>query len=218
MSTDTASSRMIYQVDGTRDRILDAAQRLFIERGLFDVTMKDLATQIGISRASLYRYYRDKLDLALDVMSKVLTGLPAGEAAAHAKETGKTGLDKAFIFLEHYWLNPGYIANYRYLAEFDSYFSGARAPQAFRQRLAEALDQCYPGMLEEYLQEGIGDGSIRSDIELDITAEMLQNALRALHHRVLLRGELLIEVHEENLQALPKLLLSHLKESLAARA
>ena len=41
-------------------RILDTAQRLFITRGLEDVTLTQIAQACGITRATLYRYFNSK--------------------------------------------------------------------------------------------------------------------------------------------------------------
>lgn len=40
--------------------VVGAATRLFAERGFADVTMADIATEVGLARTSLYRYFPDK--------------------------------------------------------------------------------------------------------------------------------------------------------------
>ncbi|MDP2772284.1 MAG: helix-turn-helix domain-containing protein [Nocardioides sp.] len=42
------------------DKILDAAARLFAERGVGSVGMGEIATAAGCSRATLYRYFADR--------------------------------------------------------------------------------------------------------------------------------------------------------------
>ena len=42
------------------DAVISAATRLFAERGFADVTMADIATEVGLARTSLYRYFPDK--------------------------------------------------------------------------------------------------------------------------------------------------------------
>ncbi len=63
---------MIYQIDETRNKILEAAEETFVKNGLYETKMKDLALSIGISRTSLYRYYRDKLDLSLAIVRRLM--------------------------------------------------------------------------------------------------------------------------------------------------
>ena len=47
------------------ERILDAAAALFVERGVADVSMGDVAAAAGCSRATLYRYFADRRELHL---------------------------------------------------------------------------------------------------------------------------------------------------------
>src|SRR2546425_849110 len=48
---------------GTRQRILDAAARLFAARRFHEVRMDDVASEAGVGKGALYRYFRDKEDL-----------------------------------------------------------------------------------------------------------------------------------------------------------
>lgn len=43
--------------------VVDAAIRLFNERGVHDVTLADIAKEVGLARNSLYRYFPDKAHL-----------------------------------------------------------------------------------------------------------------------------------------------------------
>jgi AcrR family transcriptional regulator len=53
------------KAEETRDRILDAALRLFRERGFDETTMRDVATEAGVATGAAYYYYRSKEDLVL---------------------------------------------------------------------------------------------------------------------------------------------------------
>jgi AcrR family transcriptional regulator len=48
---------------GSRERLLEAAARLFEERGYASVTMAELAEQAGVSRPTAYRHFADKEDI-----------------------------------------------------------------------------------------------------------------------------------------------------------
>jgi AcrR family transcriptional regulator len=47
----------------TRNRILDAAVKVFGERGLVDATMHDIGREAGLSSGTVYRYFVDKADV-----------------------------------------------------------------------------------------------------------------------------------------------------------
>jgi AcrR family transcriptional regulator len=57
---------------GKRDRqIIDAAARLFRERGYADTSVQDVATEIGLLKGSLYYYIDSKEDLLFRVLEDV---------------------------------------------------------------------------------------------------------------------------------------------------
>jgi AcrR family transcriptional regulator len=47
----------------TRDRIEQAAVRLFVEKGVAETTIKDIARAVGLSEGALYRHFEGKEDL-----------------------------------------------------------------------------------------------------------------------------------------------------------
>ncbi len=53
------------KAEETRERILDAALRLFRERGFEQTTMRDVAAEAGVATGAAYYYYRSKQDLVM---------------------------------------------------------------------------------------------------------------------------------------------------------
>lgn len=51
-----------------RDRVLNAAYGLFLQNGLTAVSMQQIASEAGITKATLYHHFRDKHDLYLATM------------------------------------------------------------------------------------------------------------------------------------------------------
>lgn len=69
-----------------RERVLDAAEKLFAERGYRAVTLKDIATAIGIRHASLYHHVPGgKEELFIEVTERNLARHREGIAAAIAE-------------------------------------------------------------------------------------------------------------------------------------
>ncbi len=68
----------------TRDAILDAAERLFAERGFDGVSMREIAAEAGLrNQASLYHHFRDKRALYEAVLERgvdEILSLTAGDA------------------------------------------------------------------------------------------------------------------------------------------
>jgi AcrR family transcriptional regulator len=56
----------------SRDKILDVAEALFARRGYSGVGLREVATQVGLGKSSLFHHFRGKADLYLAVLRRVL--------------------------------------------------------------------------------------------------------------------------------------------------
>lgn len=61
-------------------RILDVAERMFVEQGVAAVTMRGLAEAVGCSRATLYRYYSGKSEVLAAYVERAAGELGAAVA------------------------------------------------------------------------------------------------------------------------------------------
>jgi TetR/AcrR family acrAB operon transcriptional repressor len=66
----------------TRNRILDTAERVFVEKGVSNTSLAQLAEAAGVTRGAIYWHFRNKADLFDAMMSRVV--LPMEEMAARA--------------------------------------------------------------------------------------------------------------------------------------
>jgi len=56
----------------TRQQILEAAARLFAEKGYEGMTMKEIAREVGIKAPSLYAFFENKEDIFLHISRNVM--------------------------------------------------------------------------------------------------------------------------------------------------
>ena len=70
-----------------RDRLCEAAERLFAEKGPDAVTMRQLAAELGVSPMTPYRYFKDKDDILAAVRTNGFTRF--AEALEAARDSGK---------------------------------------------------------------------------------------------------------------------------------
>jgi AcrR family transcriptional regulator len=56
--------------DDVRERILAAAERCIDRHGVRKTTMVDIASQVGLSRPSVYRYFADRDDLLVELITR----------------------------------------------------------------------------------------------------------------------------------------------------
>ena len=58
------------EIAGFRERLIDAAERLFAEKGLEAVSLRQLAGELGVSAMTPYRYFRDKDEMLAAVRAR----------------------------------------------------------------------------------------------------------------------------------------------------
>jgi len=79
----------------TRAEIVAAAERHFAERGFEAARLEDIAADVGIRRAAIFYYFRDKHELYAAVLDEVFAGamvaLPSRGSAAERLEASLTG-------------------------------------------------------------------------------------------------------------------------------
>lgn len=78
MQTTTTPSDLV-----TRERLLEAAEELFIDRGYNHVTVRDICRAAGANVAAVNYYFRDKLGLYQVVLMKVIACLHEVSKSAH---------------------------------------------------------------------------------------------------------------------------------------
>jgi AcrR family transcriptional regulator len=82
--------RVLSQADVAdfRDRLCEAAERLFAEHGPEAVTMRQLAAELGVSPMTPYRYFRDKDDILAAVRANGFNRFAEALETARARAGG----------------------------------------------------------------------------------------------------------------------------------
>jgi len=73
-----------------REQLLDAAQRVLLERGLRATTVADVAEAAGVAKGTMYLYYESKDDLLAALRARYLDQV----AAAVSQSSGKPVLER----------------------------------------------------------------------------------------------------------------------------
>ena len=83
-----------------RERLCDAASRLFASRGREAFTMRELAAELGVSAMTPYRYFKDKDEILAAVRARAFTRF--AESLEAAIKTHGDALAKAAAVYEAY--------------------------------------------------------------------------------------------------------------------
>jgi len=143
----------------TKERILVKAHELFNKYGLRSVSMDDLASQLGMSKKTLYQYVTDKDELVDAVFASVMD-----ENRSQCQQCGidaENGIHEVFaafdmvqVMLSN--LNPSV------LFDMEKYH-----PKTFK-KFQEFRNGFLYGMLRANIERGIKEELYRSNIDVDI--------------------------------------------------
>lgn len=172
--------------DQRRDEILVVSKDLFMNQGLINTTMDNIASKVGVSRRTLYRYYKTKEEIAFEIEIMLFQELFDYQKFLY-KELSGTGYEK----LESYLLK---LANYlennpaviKFSGEFDYYFTGEYPYSDLVSKFKDMISST-DYILEDILSLGISDGSIRSDIDPKLVGLTISNTILSLLQRIALR-------------------------------
>ena len=76
------------EAEGTRARILDAAERIFRDKGVANASLEQIARAARVTRGAIYWHFRDKGELFEAMMQRV--ALPAQAMMERAEKAGAT--------------------------------------------------------------------------------------------------------------------------------
>jgi AcrR family transcriptional regulator len=74
--------------DDARERILAAAERCIDRHGIRKTTMDDVACEVGLSRPSVYRYFADRDDLLIELITRHARALLDRARKSIARQSG----------------------------------------------------------------------------------------------------------------------------------
>jgi len=164
-----------------RARILDAAIKVFAERGFHTATVAEIARAAGVADGTIYLYFKGKDDLLLRLFDEKMTDLLAEAKAAVAQEPTAPGKLRRFIQLHLSMVerNPDLasvlIVELRQSAQF--------LKSADRQKLAAYVD-----LIAEVVREGQEAGQLDANISPATVKRAVFGALDELALGWLLSG------------------------------
>jgi len=170
-----------------KEEILDAAQKVFFEKGLNTATMDEIAEAAELSKGTLYLYYKSKEDIYLAVMIRGMEKL-YGILEPIVIPDDST-IQKLIKFGERYE------EFFRLDRNFFRMFHFLQAPQFQKQVSDEMRQECNIETRKMWdlwiglLRHGMEEGNIRSDFNPVEVAIILWSSTTALLLRVDCEGE-----------------------------
>jgi AcrR family transcriptional regulator len=156
----------------TRQIVMDAAKRLFTERGYEPATVRDIASAAGMSTGAVFANFTDKADLFNEVIVADYEVL--AQRMKKAAE-GKDGVDTVLLAV----LSEGYDFHLAQLPLLQAAFSvswshGAQSEARTREGEREVI-----GMIETTLTRAVEAGELDKGMDIALVAHMIWQSYMA---------------------------------------
>jgi len=151
-----------------REAILDTTWELVAEHGLLSVTMSQIAEQVGIGRATLYKYFPDVEAILLAWHDRHVTGHL--EHLAELRDQAGNAGERLEAVLEAY----ARISHYR-----EHHGTEELAALLHRREHVDRAQQQLLDMIRDLLTEVAATGDLRDDVPPDELASYCLHALTA---------------------------------------
>ena len=140
-----------------RERIINVSMMLFKQHGIKQVRMDDVASELGISKKTLYGTFADKEAILLEVVK--LTSSAFCESVKETLSCSTNVLEQIFFLykrvIEHCReVSPLFFTELMRYSEMEAYFDRMHAEHF--------------GYVKRWLQQGVEQGLLRSDIDYDV--------------------------------------------------
>lgn len=145
-----------------KERILTKAADLFMRYGIRSITMDEIASQLGISKKTIYQFFTDKDDMVSAVIDL--------EIKRNEKECIQFRDDAADAVQEIFLAVEDLDEMLKYMNPLLLYDLEKHHPRAFLKLKEYKYQFLYQALLDN-LRRGINEGGYRTDIQLDIVAK-----------------------------------------------
>ena len=168
--------------------ILNCAQNLFLKNGIGNITMKEIALELAITRATLYKYFRSIEEIANEIeyisisnFSRYLEENKSEEGNAINKIEKMIGIFESFA--------DEYPKDIIFTSMYDTYFGNSVTDEKHQNKIEKVIHTF--SLFYELIKEGQTDGTVRSDIDAYIMNITISNMLVAMMQKMTIRGEVI---------------------------
>ena len=170
-----------------RRRILEAAKKLFDVSGIDRTTMADIISASELRTSTVYQYFSRKDDIVWAILGEMME-----EDAARATTSldgATTGLAKITGLLQ--FMADELVKNeakIRFMAQFDAMYARHWPAERLLTLEGQLHEQGFKSF-RKLIREGVADGSLRPDLDPDLTLHAVFNAVIAAQRRYAALGK-----------------------------
>ncbi|MDP2156631.1 MAG: TetR/AcrR family transcriptional regulator [Nitrospirota bacterium] len=153
--------------DSRRQQIINAARKLIFKYGSSHLTIRNIAKEVGISEAGIYRHFPSKMSI-ISLMADHIADNLLGDIIK-AKDRGSTSLETLDMTMKNHFsaIEQRRGLSFQVIAEIIT-----QGDRQLNKKVADIIDK-YINSLQELLSQGVISGEIREDVDLHAAAQLL---------------------------------------------
>jgi AcrR family transcriptional regulator len=178
--------------DQRRSAILNAARKLFFEKGFRYVTVENIARKAELSKGSIYLYFSSKEEIYTQILLNDIDKFNKKSSLIfqNGKSAAELVMDFAFIYVD-FFLNDREL--FRIMMTFMLHTEDMNLAETVNQHIIEVTNNTVK-IIETILQQGIEKGEFPSDINLRLSRNAMWGLLNGIISLHLFTGK---EAHKE---------------------
>lgn len=143
----------------TKDRIRDQAKGLFRKYGIRSVSMDDIAVGLGISKKTIYQWFRDKDELVDEIVEDDIMRIR--QDCLHSRDNSANAIEEVFLTIDRLIVHMQNM-NPTILYDLQKFHF-----QSFR-KFMEHKNKYLKEVVASNLRRGMGEGLYRGDLDVEV--------------------------------------------------
>ena len=182
-----------------RDDMISAARRLFFTKGFKETTMDNIAKEAEFTKKTLYSYFMSKYSLFIAVINQAI--IENSHTYDEALASKEIGIEKLYAYADRYYKcykeNPYYLELLKYQWEVHSNLDKVSATLIEESKTIKTNNH---ERLVKVFEIGKTDGSIRTDLDVDLAVKYCHSALQMICLQVFYYEDIPENYYYENLE------------------
>ena len=140
----------------TRAALLEAAGRVFMDKGYASTSVGDIAAEAGVSLGAFYQYFRDRADVLAALVGEAAQRMLEDASQVWVPGEGREGVRRVL---------HAFVSHYRATSKFQRVWEEVTHVDGDLASLRRELVRTYTHAVETALTLGQEEGSVRADLD-----------------------------------------------------
>ena len=141
------------------DLVIEKSKNLILKKGINNLTISDIAKEIGVGEATIYRYFQTKVNLAIEIGIKLWEEIYLSLKNQTFQVSGYRNIQQFFNYFNYGFSNNRSV--FRFLQQFDTLMINENVEKSLLNKYDDVLKK-NKNIYDQYFQQGINDSTINN--------------------------------------------------------